>query len=71
MGGSFGTYKRAALRMLVRSPMGTLVRVFYDPESPSTACLERRSPNATMSAVVGAVSAVGGLAIVVASRILL
>ncbi len=62
----FGAPAKSAARdqaekQLAAYPVGALVTVFYNPDAPATATLERRAPNATKLLWFAAALFLGGL----------
>jgi len=59
--GSGKTTRRAAEEAINRYPAGSTVMVYYDPQNPQQAVLERRSGSGWLQFAIGIVMAVGGL----------
>lgn len=63
--GSGKTSRRASEEVVSRYPAGSTVMVYYDPQNPQQAVLERRSGSGWLQFAIEIVMAVGGLYMVV------
>lgn len=65
LGGATGTLKSRAQACVERYAQGSNVTVYYAPDDPKRACLERRSTNAPIATTIGVVAVLAGSALTV------